>query len=178
MDVRAVLKVYIFTNKHNQIDFKIGREMVKRIGLVLVFFCPTHTICLSLCVREEKFAKHLTMVESRLQDMSIHGQEFLVTLVRMLIIVSSSDLTKTAADMLRYAKEIYNSISHSTDIFWILSLKMNVEKGELSLFNPTMYFSALRTKPPNSGSLSFLSLGASKDEGLALVLAAVNGATG
>lgn len=42
----------------------------------------------------------------------------------------------------------------------------------------TLYLSALQTKPPNSGSLSFLSLGASKDEGLALALAAVNGATG
>lgn len=41
-----------------------------------------------------------------------------------------------------------------------------------------MCFSALRTKPANTGSLSFLSLGASKDEGLALALAVVNGATG
>ena len=40
LDVWAVLKVYIFTNKHNQVNFKISREMVKRIGLVLVFFAP------------------------------------------------------------------------------------------------------------------------------------------
>lgn len=34
----AVLKVYIFTNKHSQVNLKRSREMVKRIGLVLVFF--------------------------------------------------------------------------------------------------------------------------------------------
>lgn len=81
--------------------------------------------------------------------------------------VSKSDFTKTAADMLRKEKKYR---SESTDIFWILPLKTD-------LTEITLYFSALWTKPPNNGSLSFLLLGASKDEGLALVLAAVNEAT-
>ena len=40
IDVRAVLKVYIFTNKHNQVNLKISRETVKIIGLVLGFSLP------------------------------------------------------------------------------------------------------------------------------------------
>lgn len=55
-----------------------------------------------------------------------------------------------------------------TDVF----LKIDIENT-----TPAMSPDALRTYPPKSGSSSFLSLGASKDEGLALALAAVNGAT-
>lgn len=36
-DGGVVLKVYMSTNKHDQVNFKI-REMIKRTGLVLVVF--------------------------------------------------------------------------------------------------------------------------------------------
>lgn len=57
-------------NKHNQVNFKRSREMVKRIGLVLVgflyyyfFFAQLIGYVYLFFIMEERFAKHLIMVE-------------------------------------------------------------------------------------------------------------------
>lgn len=77
MHVGALLKAYISTNKHNQVIFKIYREMLKELAWYWCFFFAQliRYVCLFFffLVREERFAKHLIMVESylNLQDMRV-----------------------------------------------------------------------------------------------------------
>lgn len=59
----SIKGLHIFTNKHNQVDFKRSREMVKRIGLVLMFFFVFFPqligyVLYIFWVREERFTKH------------------------------------------------------------------------------------------------------------------------
>lgn len=51
MDVRAVLKVYRFTNKHNQVNLKISREMMKELAWYWCFLPNSYDMFISLSQR-------------------------------------------------------------------------------------------------------------------------------
>lgn len=55
--------LYIHNEAQDESEKKKWR---KQLAWYWCFSCPTHTICLSSCVREERFANHLTVVEWRL----------------------------------------------------------------------------------------------------------------
>lgn len=94
----------------------------------------------------------------------------------------SSALIKTALAVIMFcAKNIdfYSPIQWCFLKLFFCSTKLTTpkkKKSKLSVHNPTIDVNAMQTLPPHIGSWPILSVGANKNEELALALAVVNGA--